>query len=208
MSRRLPEFIDPFQLVEKRQTLKGAVKLSTMQRLASLVTDTTGVAELEIYFGRDEAGLPLVKGSLSSVVRLQCQRCLEELEVKIDTDFVLGVVSSLNEAGNLPENYEPLVVGETPISLTELLEDEILLALPAVAIHSQGQCAVSPQVLEGGSDTGAGRALNRQTKGDQGRIKDGNSMYNASPTGQKEEFGDSRQNPFAVLEQLKGKLNK
>jgi len=198
MSRRLPEFIDPFHLVEKRQVLKGVISLSRMKRLASLLVDTDGIAELEIHFGRDEAGLPLVRGTLSTSVRLQCQRCLGDLKVNIDTEFTLGVVSSLNEARSLPENNEPLVVEEVPMPMADLVEDEILLALPAVAVHPEGQCVVSTRKDEANS----GDSFSQSS------VKERNSMYNAPPEEQAKELDETRQNPFAVLEHLKGKLNK
>jgi uncharacterized protein len=211
MSRRLPEFIDPFHLVERRQVLKGSVSLSKMQRLASLSMDPNGNAELEIHFGRDEAGLPVARGTITTVVRLQCQRCLEPWDFELETEFTLGVVASLSEAGNLPENYEPLIVDEPPMSLAELIEDEILLALPAVAMHSKENCALAQPAAKI-SDTTA-----RQTSGERKRkpkhkkesgVEGMDSMYNGAPERQAKETDAGRQNPFAVLEQLKGKLAK
>jgi uncharacterized protein len=208
MSRRLPEFIDPFQLVERRQLLKGAISLEKMQRLASLLAQNDGDAELEIRFDRDEAGLPYAQGTLKTVVQMVCQRCLSAMALKIETEFNLGVVSSLKNARALPDNYEPLVADEVPISLTELIEDEILLALPVVAIHPDGQCARSTGKVMAEID---GAVLERQAsalKRKQSLIEEGDSMYNAAPDGQKEASAEKRQNPFAVLEQLKGKLKK
>lgn len=202
MSRRLPEFIDPFQLVEKRQELKGTISLSRMQRLAESLAEAGGEAELEIYFGRDEAGLPVARGTLTAKVILQCQRCLEPMEFAIDTEFTLGVVASLNEAGNLPENYEPLIADVVPLSLTELMEDEILLALPTVAVHPEGECAVTHWPAESRRGDLGKRIPETENKSAQ---KEGDSVYNAASAGQAKE---TRKNPFAVLEQLKGKLDK
>jgi uncharacterized protein len=208
MSRRLPEIIDPFHLVDKHQTLKGVICLSRMKRLAALSSQNDREAALEIYFGRDEAGLAIAKGTINSVVRLQCQRWLEPMDVEIKTDFTLGVVSSLTEASSLPENYEPLIVDHVTRSLTEIVEDEILLALPAVAMHADNQCAVL-EWKQGENAASPGMASPNDTvKGKQSGIKENNSVYNAAAEEPATEPQESRQNPFAVLEQLKGKLGK
>jgi uncharacterized protein len=207
MSNRLPEFIDPLHLVKQHRVLKGVVSLSRMRRLTSLMTASggteTGNAAIEIQFGRDEVGLDIARGTIKAVVQLQCQRCLEPMAFNVETEFTLGVVSSLSEAGNLPENYEPLIVEEPTVSLAELIEDEILLALPAVAMHPHGQCAMTPW-----EQTQAGGTQKRKIKHKQNNMDEADSMYNGAPGGPANEVDDGRQHPFAILEQLKGKITK
>ncbi|KPJ94933.1 MAG: hypothetical protein AMJ53_04110, partial [Gammaproteobacteria bacterium SG8_11] len=101
----------------------------------------------------------------------------------------LGVVASLAEARNLPENYEPLVADHGPLSLAELVEDEILLALPAIAMHAE-PCSMS----------GAKNATVEQRKA-------ADSMYNP-PTADFIVTDEGKPNPFAVLADLKEKLSK
>jgi uncharacterized protein len=47
----------------------------------------------------------------------------------------LGVVHSLGEADLLPESYEPLLLETDTIPLADILQDELLLAVPAVPQH-------------------------------------------------------------------------
>jgi uncharacterized protein len=190
MLNRLPEFIDPFALVEKRQGFKGSVGLAKMKRLASLLVESSGDAGLEIQFGRDSAGQAIATGKVTAVVRLQCQRCLEPMDFNVNSEFSLAIVSSLAEARSLPENFEPLVVDQTALSLTELIEDEIMLALPAIAMHAE-QCVAQSLTTP-------------TTKDSRPRTKD--SMYNAPRSDDNAAEDDKRQNPFAVLADLKEKL--
>ena len=195
MSNRLPEFIDPLQLVEKCQGFKGTIAIAKMKRLASLLVDTAGVAELDIQFGRDSAGLATAIGTVTAVVRLQCQRCLEPMDFKVESRFSLGVVASHTEARNLPENYEPLLAEQGHLSLTELVEDEILLALPATAMHSE-RCSIrdSAHIAQGDAIVAKPHEIE--------------SLYNSRTAEQPNATDEDKQNPFAVLADLKEKLSK
>lgn len=200
MSNRLPEFVDPLHLVERCQGFKGTIELAKMKRLASLLAEPVGHADLEILFARDSAGLALATGKVKALVRLQCQRCLKPMDFVVDSEFCLGVVSSLAEARSLPDNYEPLVVDQGSISLAELVEDEILLALPAIAVHTENcsikEAAVAQRAMP---ETGSTQKTPQHME---------KSLYNARPAGDADEQQGDRQNPFAVLAGLKEKLRK
>ncbi|MCG6971442.1 MAG: YceD family protein [Gammaproteobacteria bacterium] len=158
-----------------------------MKRLASLLVQPSGDASLEIEFGRDSAGQAIATGKVAAVVWIQCQRCLEPMEVNVDSEFTLAIVSSLTESRRLPENYDPLVVEQAPLLLSELVEDEILLALPAVGVHSEA-CPV----------------VHSLDKDSQSQNVD--SMYNAPESDEIVAECEKKQNPFAVLADLKEKL--
>lgn len=75
---------------------------------------------------------------------MQCQRCMDEVEIAIDSTFTLGVVDSEAFAEKLPEKYEPLLIEEDEkLFLQDLIEDELILALPIVAMHPDQECQTS-----------------------------------------------------------------
>ena len=59
----------------------------------------------------------------------------------LKSDVVLGIAWDDTRARSLPKEYEPLVAGEEPIDLREIVEDELLLVLPFVNYHDEGQCS-------------------------------------------------------------------
>jgi uncharacterized protein len=75
---------------------------------------------------------------------LLCQRCLEQVVVPIDSECDVGFVTSDEAAKQLPRHYEPVIVGDEPLDLHALIEDELLLALPAVPMHPQQTCQHPP----------------------------------------------------------------
>lgn len=103
-----------------------------------------GAASVELSFGRDEEGLYGINGHVSACVELTCQRCLGPLRQTLDADVALGVITAEEQAINLPERYEPLLVQEERISLAELVEDELLLTLPVIPRHEEETCEAAP----------------------------------------------------------------
>lgn len=156
MSGRLPEHIDPFRLADAGQVLRGSLALVRFKRLAPLLGSNEGEAAAELRFGVDEGGQRYLRGHVSAELELVCQRCLGPMTQVIDTDIRLGLVGSTAEGEQLPGEYEPLVVEAPPISVADVIEDELVLALPIVAMHPREECPASNRVSDDpGEDLGA-----------------------------------------------------
>src|SRR3990167_8365126 len=143
MSEKLiPEHVDPFRYAEQGLNLEGAVKIIDMQRLSSMTLPRDEVVKVDLKFGIDEQDITFLKGHLSTILSLQCQRCMDAFDYEIMTDFFLAIVRTLEEANDLPESYEPALVKDGYLALRELIEDEIILNLPLIPKHSPEQCHV------------------------------------------------------------------
>jgi uncharacterized protein len=140
MLDRMPEYIDPLHLADKRGTLKGQIPIKSLDRLAKMLVNDAGAVRVDLFFGR-EGRLAKVEGRIETVLELECQNCLEAVKWPINCTVKLGIVSSIEQANRLPEDYEPLMVEEGKILLKNIIEDEILLILPAFPRH-QHDCFV------------------------------------------------------------------
>lgn len=134
MSDRLPEIIDPVVFAERRIELKGALKVNTLSRLEGLLLDTSGQVEVELFFNK-QGRHGFIDGLASTTLIMQCQNCLDAVEVPVQSIIKLGIVTALEQADRLPEGYEPLLIDEEKMLLKEIVEDELLLALPAFPKH-------------------------------------------------------------------------
>lgn len=134
MSARLPEFIDPLYLADKNAAIKGQMPLDALDRLAEKLFDGTGALSIELFFYRD-GRIPVIEGRLQAKLNLKCQNCLASLAWSIDTEIKLGVVTTIEQADRLPEDYEPLMYEGDNILLKDIVEDELLLALPIFPKH-------------------------------------------------------------------------
>jgi len=140
MLQRLPEHIDPLRFAQTGRELEGEILPGGMQRLRKLLSSDVGTVRIRLVFDLDDAGNPRVQGSISATLEVLCQRCMAPMPLSLETRVLLGIVTTEAQANALPDDYEPLLVGSEEVSLTELVEDELLLALPLTALHEQGQC--------------------------------------------------------------------
>lgn len=140
MQTCLPKFIAPLKLAAAGGRLEGELPLAAMRRLASLLSTSQGSVAVALTGGIDEQGILFIAGHLETVVQMTCQRCMESMRVPLSVDFRLGLVQSESQCNSLPRAYEPLLVSEGDIVLSELVEDELILVLPIVPRHEDVSC--------------------------------------------------------------------
>lgn len=88
---------------------------------------------LPVTGGAPETWLAL---SAQATVRLQCQRCLGPVEVHLDVARRFRFVADETAAERLDEEIEDeVLVLDRTLDLHELVEDELLLAMPLVPRH-------------------------------------------------------------------------
>lgn len=137
----LPKIVDPLKLAEQRVDLQGKIALNQFKRLKELMLDCQGEVLVTLSFGKDEQGIRTLKGHIAASVSLECQRCLQAVAQAIETDLALGLVFSDEAAKNLPGYYDPLMLENDELALWELVEEELILALPIAPKHAESDCA-------------------------------------------------------------------
>lgn len=136
-------------MAEAGREFSGSLDLAGLTRLAPLLASREGTLDVSLVLDRDEAGIRFLEGRVSGRLELECQRCLGPMAFPLESVFRLGLVRGEEEAAGLPSPYEPLLVGTESMLLAEIVEDEVLLALPAVALHREPHpCAAQqPEAL-------------------------------------------------------------
>ena len=81
---------------------------------------------------------------IRTALHLECQRCLEGFWQKIDISAQFVLLESHQEVEDFPiDNFvEDALLQSDTFDLIALIEDEVLLALPLVPKHSQGECTL------------------------------------------------------------------
>lgn len=143
MSSTLPERVDPWHFCVNNRSFEGHISLGVLNRLRPLLASTDGEAVFTLLFARDDEKRPIVKGSIDAELQLYCQRCLESMRFVVSAAFALGLVESLEEAAGLPDTLEPLWVEEGELNLADIVEDELILAVPVTPRHVESECSVS-----------------------------------------------------------------
>ncbi len=131
----LPESIEPVGLADAGRSFRGEVPVSELMRLRPSLTSADGCLKVELEFRLDERRVRTLSGCIEGSVDLVCQRCLESLMFPLDVEFKLGIISADEEINRLPDGYEPLLVTGEPLRTLDVIEDEVLLAVPVIPLH-------------------------------------------------------------------------
>jgi len=149
MSREFPDLLNPWKAADGRRTFEGTMPLQRMHRLASLLApgaatadDAEGASPQEASavpwmpvrfradFAHDGQGYTTVELWVEAELPLVCQRSLRAYLEPVKRHSLLAVVERAEEQDLLPEHYEPVLVEDGRLALLELVEDELLLAVP------------------------------------------------------------------------------
>ena len=121
-----------------------AVPLAELPGLRSKRASVTGSVHGRVNFKR-EASVAVAQLALSGEATLECQRCMRPMQVLLDTVVRVGLIGSEAELGRVPADLEPVLAPGGRISIGELITEEMLLTLPIVPLHGEGeQCRVAP----------------------------------------------------------------
>ena len=136
----LTETINFIRQVELNRIIEDDYPVSKLTRLGDSLLEKEGFVTAKLNFGKS-AGFACLKGSVTATLMVECQRCLQPIATDVVGNFKFALVSSEEEFELLPEEFEPYLVEGEEQSLIDLIEDELLLSLPMVAIHSKS-CSV------------------------------------------------------------------
>lgn len=136
-------------LCQDAGSVAGRWPLAGMARLQEGLFDAPG-AEAAVDWSAQGSLRPASAGQpgvwlhlrASVPVTLQCQRCLQPVSQSLDVDRHFRFVGSEQEAERLDEIADEDVLVLMPrLDLHQLVEDELILALPLVPRH-EGRCPV------------------------------------------------------------------
>ncbi len=126
------------RLTARRQTQSGSLEVRGLARLVSLLIDEAGTVDYKLEFAR-ESGRQIIRGEFQGKVWMRCQRCLAPVQVTLRGD--VGLERLMDEAQAQQTDLDPLILAQDQdLALAELLEDELILALPVVALHDDADC--------------------------------------------------------------------
>lgn len=131
--------IDGFEFASAGATQKGTWPLSDFPRLRDVLAQDAGEVAYEIRGVRDEHDRPALRLKVSGTLALRCQRCLEAMPFEVSTDETLVLAATLAEIHAEPASTQAAdrVVAGREMALRELIEDELILAVPYAPRHEE-----------------------------------------------------------------------
>ena len=135
--------IDGFEFASAGATQQGRLPLSGFARLRDLLASDAGEVAYEVKGLRDARGRPSLRVRVRGTLALRCQRCLEAMRFEVDEEEMLVLAATQDEIDADPvETQTPdRILGGKEMALRELIEDQLILAVPYAPRHED--CAVS-----------------------------------------------------------------
>ncbi|WP_137938011.1 YceD family protein [Chitinivorax sp. B] len=130
-------FIDSEQFARDGQHLTGSVAVADLARLHDQLIGTDGNVTYELLGGTDLRKRGTLTLRVVGSVQQLCQRCLQAMDVSINTDVLLTLFPD-EQAIEIASSEEPDIEGivaSKRLDVVALVEDEVLLSLPLAPRH-------------------------------------------------------------------------
>ena len=140
LTEPLPNTLDVRKAAGRGVSVSGTLKPIELPRFHGLLASEMGDISADLTFLRDEENRAVIELKFEATVSVICQRCLQAMPLDLAGDNVLGVVWTDEQAAHLPRHLDPLIVSEEGCNLWELVEDELILAMPPFSYHDTEDC--------------------------------------------------------------------
>jgi uncharacterized protein len=114
--------------------------------LRDLLASHAGEVHYAIEGVRDARGRPGLRVKVRGTLQLRCQRCLEAMAYEVLSDELLVLAGTLAEIHAEPADAYAAdrVVGGKEMPVRDLIEDELILAVPYAPRHESCTARPSP----------------------------------------------------------------
>ncbi|MCH8491955.1 MAG: 23S rRNA accumulation protein YceD [Idiomarina sp.] len=147
----IPLSVDPVRNSGKRLSFDGYIPSKHLPRLNEVLASPCSDVEATLSFATDEQKIHYFRGHAKAKVELICQRCGEPMAHELAVEFQYAPITKRQTVEDLPEHYEAAELNELgEVLLHPLVEDELLLALPIVAKHTEQDCAIKSDTMSYG----------------------------------------------------------
>jgi uncharacterized protein len=136
----IPLRVKASQAVSRHEAFNGSLPLAKLPRLAAVLAETSGALQVELQATRDGEGQDWLHGEIRGRLPLTCQRGLHAFPWDCDVALSLALVDSEAEEQKRLKDGESYLVQDDELPLRDLVEDEVLLALPMMPRCEDPDC--------------------------------------------------------------------
>lgn len=137
MATELPDEIDCRLLADELGEVSGYIPATRLARVGDLLR-VSGDVSAAMEFRHDENNRVIVTGEITAPVETKCQRCLEWMPLELGVSLRLVASPSSDDRGSW--ELDCIIAPDWKLRVTELIEDEILLASPMIPTHEKEFC--------------------------------------------------------------------
>lgn len=148
---RIPISVDPVKSAGKQLSYLGLVPGKNLVRLQQLLLEACPDVDCALHFGEDEQGIKVIRGEAAVTVTVACERCNDPMRLALQCDFAYAPITKRQQAADMPEQYEAVELDEFgEVNLHQIVEDELILAMPVVPKHDEHECRIKADAMQFG----------------------------------------------------------
>ena len=124
--------------VSRCSFFRGVIESSTLERLRGKLEDDQNNILVEFEFSDNDYGHPVLTGQMETSLSVKCQRCLKSMKMPMKLAFNL-LIDAIDEIA-IESSLETIYSKDGTIDIYEVVEEELILGLPLVAMHEDSSC--------------------------------------------------------------------
>lgn len=137
--------INNIEFAQKALEIHDIIPLLQFTRLQDLLASQQGELDCRLSGGRDANNSACLQLQVRGTLPLLCQRCLQPFDFGVDIDLRYRIV---RDEAQIPapedeDDDEDFLLSQAEMPVLELIEDELLLALPMAPRHADDSCAIT-----------------------------------------------------------------
>jgi uncharacterized protein len=124
-------------LANRGVTLGGELTIGKLPRLKSLLHSDVGSVRATLRFRQRGDGWLATELGVEATVELVCQRCLEPFRHEVAETANVVVADAASVPASVPAGFEPFELEDGRLHPVELVEEELIVAIPLVPKHGR-----------------------------------------------------------------------
>jgi uncharacterized protein len=128
------------------------IPLAELPRVSHELIGKDGEASGHVHFSR-QMGHAVADLEVKAAPEVVCQRCMQSMRWPVNVKSRIALVSDYDAADRVPDGMEVFLVEGDSVSVRDLVDEEVMLALPNVPRHAEdSECARQKVQLPGEPD--------------------------------------------------------
>ncbi len=130
--------VDVAVLADAGARVELAIPVARLERITEFLASRDGMVTGSVALSRED-GRIAAEVELAAELSLRCQRCLKPMLLPVASRSHVVLLVSEEESSSVPPELETALAPDGRLRLADLVEEELLLALPAAPRHP-GAC--------------------------------------------------------------------
>jgi uncharacterized protein len=148
--------LDAFEFCRQGQAREETVLVADLGRVAEDCADDSGEVHWHLQGGTHVNGYPQWKLTVQATLQLMCQRCLTPFAHQLNSHTTLILARDDEKADEMEVELDDesldVIVASRAFNILEMIEDEVLLAMPLAPRHQQCTEGAATGLVDAESD--------------------------------------------------------